>query len=56
MTTKNDLPIQVLKNEKQEKFRSMYCTARIDNQWTQLILDSGLSGSVITKAFMKRLG
>jgi len=54
--TENDSSIQVLKNEKQEKFRSMYCTAQIDNQWTQLILDSGSSGSVITKAFMERLG
>ena len=34
----------------------MYCIAQIDNQWTQLILDSGSSGSVITKAFMERLG
>ena len=34
----------------------MYCTAQVDNQWIQLILDSGSSGSVITEQFMKKIG
>ena len=55
MTTENDSPIQVLKNEKQETFRLMYCIAWIDDQLTQLILDSGLSESVMMKAFMNKL-
>jgi len=35
--------------------RSMYCTAKVDGQWIQLILDSGSSGSVITKSFMEKI-
>jgi len=34
----------------------MYCTAQVDNQWIQLILDSGSSGSVITEQFIKKIG
>src|SRR6185369_3232160 len=33
----------------------MYCTAKVDGQWIQLILDSGSSGSVITKSFMEKI-
>ena len=33
----------------------MYCTAQIDGKWVYLILDSGSSGSVITKNFLDEL-
>ena len=34
----------------------MYCKAKVDGQEIELILDSGLSGSVVTKKFLEKVG
>ena len=44
------------KEDDKQTFRSMYCTAQINGKWIHLILDSGSSGSVVTKNFLKEIG
>ena len=34
----------------------MYCKAKVDGQEIELILDSGSSGSVVTKKFLEKAG
>jgi hypothetical protein len=34
----------------------MYCKAKVDGQEIELILDSGSSGSVVTKKFLEKVG
>jgi deoxyuridine 5'-triphosphate nucleotidohydrolase len=46
----------VQKEGDKQTFRSMYCTAQINGKWIHLILDSGSSGSVVTKNFLEEIG
>ena len=43
-------------NKTAEVSRSMFCMAQVDGATVQLILDSGSSGSVISKQFLEKVG